>query len=241
MEHTMTQPQRPHDALRLRYRNPIALVFSSAPWRAVAYLCSSVILLPAWFALSLAVLLVGVVLSLTWAGLPVLLAALFVVQAFAAVERRRASRALGLRIAAPQRARGTGLRRQLAHRLRSRATWREIALLVPLFPVLFVLDLLGLLAWLIPWTLISLPFWYRYPPQTFDNGTMAHGVVLGYYPDGPRGTRRYGWFIDDLHSALIAAGVGVLLLLFLGSYAAIAAARAHTRVIIATGARPSTG
>lgn len=231
---TATQP-RPHfDGLRLRYRNPLALTFSSAPWCAAGYLFSSIVLTTVWFAVGLTVLLVCVVLSLTWAGLPVLLGGLGVVHGLAAIERRRAGRVLGLRVAAaPRDDEVTGLRRRLASRLRSRATWREIALLVPAYPLLLVLDLAALVVWLVPIALISLPFWYRYPPQSFDNGTTAHGVELGYYPDGPRGTRRYGWFIDDMHSALIAAGVGLVLLLLVGSYVAVAAARAHTRVVVA--------
>ena len=100
-----------------------------------------------------------------------------------------------------------------------------------LWPWLFVLDLLGLLAWLIPLALVSLPFWYRYVPNTFDNGTSAHGIALGYFPDGPHGATHYGWFIDNTQSALGAAAIGLGLLLLVGNYAVVGAARVHVRAV----------
>ena len=33
--------------------------------------------------------------------------------------------------------------------------------------------------------------------NNFDNGTSAHGIALGYFPDGPHGATHYGWFIGD--------------------------------------------
>lgn len=218
--------------LRLRYRNPFSLLFSSAPWCAALYVVTSIPIAIAVFVLSVVLTVVGFGLSLTWVGLPLLLLALVTVQGLAAFERRRAGWVLGIDTTLPPRAMARGLRGQLTSRLRDPRTWREYVVLVALFPVLLVVDVIAFVLWLIPLALISLPFWYRYPPQTFDNGTSAHGVQLGYYPDGPQGTRRYGWFIDDLHSALLAAGAGVVLLALVGTYVVVGAARFRSLVTL---------
>jgi hypothetical protein len=223
--------------MRLRWRNPVSLVLSSAPWCAAGYVSSYLVLGTMWFAVSVVLVLLGAGLSLTWVGLPLLLAALVATQLMAGIERRRAGAVLGWSSGAPRRtaaraAAGIGVRGRLRSRLRDGATWQGLVVLVALYPAMLLVDLVGLICWLMPWTLISLPFWYRYPPQTFDNGTSGHGVELGYYPDGPTGTRRYGWFIDDAHSALIAAGVGVVLVLLVGNYVVVGSARLHARVVL---------
>jgi hypothetical protein len=85
----------------------------------------------------------------------------------------------------------------------------------------------------------SLPIWYRYVPTTFDNGTTAHGVAFGSFPNGPHGPGARGVFVDDLPTALLAAAVGVVLLVFAANYVVVAAARTHaamTRALL----RPTT-
>jgi hypothetical protein len=217
---------------RLRLRNPVSLLFSAAPWASAAYLASYLVCGLAYFSLVLVLLIVGSVLSITWIGLPLLMAAVLVIRGLAAAERGRA-RTVGVQLRVPRRraVTGPGLRAGLAARLGDRSTWRDVVALVVLWPYLLVLDFVGVLVWLIGWFLISLPFWYSYIRQEFDNHTSGHGIALGWYPDGPHGSRRYGFYIADLHSALGAAGAGVLVLLLVGNYVVVGAARAHVASI----------
>jgi hypothetical protein len=224
-------PTRALAPSQLRWRNPVALLFSSAPWASALYLVSYVVFGVAAFALTLSLVLVSGVLSIFWIGLPLLLAALAVVRTGATIERGRA-RLVGVHLRAGYRpSEGAGLFAALRTRLGDRARWRDLLALVALWPVLLVLNLFAFIAWLVPLTLISLPFWYRYVPNTFDNGTSAHGIVLGYLPDGPHGATRYGWFIGDIDAALVAAGVGLVLLLLVGNYLVVGAARLHVRTM----------
>jgi hypothetical protein len=103
--------------------------------------------------------------------------------------------------------------------------------LVLLWPWLLAVDLIGLIVWLVPLFLVSLPFWYRFVPNTFDNGTSAHGIVLGYFPNGPHGATHYGWFIDSRSSALVAAAVGLAVLVLVANYVVVGAARIHVRAV----------
>jgi hypothetical protein len=217
---------------RLRVRNPISLLASPAPWASAWYLATYLVLGGLWFALTVAVLLTSTVLSLTWIGLPLLVLAFTVIRGLAGAERLRAG-IVGLRVPAPTARPVHGpMSARLRARLQDGQGWRRIVLLVVLWPWLLAVDLAALVVWLICVMLISLPFWYRYPRQQFDNGVRAHGVQLGYYPDGPHGTHRYGWFVDDLHSSLLAAGAGVVLLVLVGNYAVVAAARHHARMVV---------
>jgi len=71
-------------------------------------------------------------------------------------------------------------------------------------------------------------------PNTFDNGTKMHGVAFGNYPNGPYGGgNNWGFFVHDTRSAVIAAGVGLVLLIVAGNYVIVAAARAHTAMTLA--------
>jgi hypothetical protein len=215
----------------LRVRNPLTLLVSAAPWASAWYLATYLVLGAVWFSISLAVLLTSSVLAVTWIGLPLLLAAFGIVRALAAAERGRAG-IVGVHVRGrPRRRPGPGTSSRLLTCLRDAASWRDVLLLVVLWPWLLALDLAALMVWLLLLAVISLPAWYRYPPQSFNNGEKAHGVQLGYYPDGPRGTQRYGWFIDSAASAWIAAGVGVVLLALVGNYVVLGAARVHARTV----------
>ena len=218
-------------ASRLRFRNPIALLFSPAPWTALCYLLTYLLVGSLSFALAFAALVTGATLSITWLGLPVLAAALATVRLLADGERVRI-RTVGVdAIPRPYRpAQSTGLRAGLRERLRDPATTRDAVLLVALWVPLFVLDTVTTAIWLAFAATITLPVWYRYVPQTFDNGTHAHGVDFGNFPNGPNGGGSWGLFVDDMGSALLAAGVGAVLLVLVGNYLLVAAARAHARV-----------
>jgi hypothetical protein len=144
--------------VRLRVANPVSLLFSAPPWACAAYLFSYLFFGVAAFVLCLVTVLVGSVLAVMWIGLPLLCAAFALGQGLAAAERGRA-RTVGARLNPPvRRSRGAGLRGYLIGRLRDRSTWRELLVLVVLWPGLLVLNLLALLIWLMGWVLISLPF-----------------------------------------------------------------------------------
>jgi RND superfamily putative drug exporter len=227
-------PERPSPkGAALRRRNPIALLFSGAPWASAAYLFTYLVVGGVWFAIGLAAMLAAGVLSLFWIGLPLLVGAFALLRAVATAERGRA-RLVGVRLETRyRRSARPGVLAAVRTRLTDGARWRDVLTVVVLWPVLFALDLAALLLWLIPMFLVSLSFWYRYIRNTFDDGTSAHGVMLGYYPDGPRGSIRIGWYIDSSTSALIAAGVGLALLVLVGNHVVVAAARAHVRLIAA--------
>ncbi len=219
---------------RLRLRDPVRLLFSAAPWASFWYLFAWLLVGSLWFSLAFTLVASGLTLAITWIGLPVLAFALAAVRGMADVERRRVGAVGVARIPRPYReVRETQLRARLRARLRDPATRRDIVLLVVLWVPLFILDTVVVTLWLTFASLITLPIWYRYIPQTFDNGTKAHGVSMGNFPDGPNGGHSWGFFIGDLHSALVAAGVGVALLVLVGNYLIVATARAHVAVTAA--------
>jgi RND superfamily putative drug exporter len=216
---------------RLRLRNPVSLLVSSAPWASAAYLLSYLIAGVIWFALTLTLILVSGILSIFWIGLPLLFATFSLVRVMASIERGRA-RLVGVTLRSSyRRAARPGLRSTLRNRITDRARWRDVVALVLLWPWLLAVDLIGLIVWLVPLFLVSLPFWYRFVPNTFDNGTSAHGIVLGYFPNGPHGATHYGWFIDSRSSALVAAAVGLAVLVLVANYVVVGAARIHVRAV----------
>jgi len=216
---------------RLRFRAPLPLLFSPAPWAAFWYLFGSMFLGVVWFSISFTFLAAGLALGLFWIGLPVLAAALAINRALAGVERRRIRTLGGPRIPTPYRpVSSSGLRAGLLERLKDPATRRDAVLLVALWPALFVIDTVAVAFWLTCLELISLPIWYRYVPNTFDNGTKTHGVAFGYYPNGPYAGDHWGFFVHDMRSALVAAAVGLVLLVVAGNYLVVALARAHEAI-----------
>ena len=216
---------------RLRFASPVALLLSPAPWTALCYLVTFLLAGSVAFAVAFTAIVTGVTLSITWLGLPVLVAALWVVRLLADSERVRI-RMVGVdAIPGPyRRVQSTGLRAGLRARLRDPATTRDAVLLVVLWVPLFVLDTVTTAIWLVFAAMITLPLWYRYVPQEFDNGTRAHGVSFGNFPNGPNGGGSWGFFVDDMRSALLAAGIGAVLLVLVANYLLVAAARAHAWV-----------
>ena len=213
---------------RLRFRDPLRLLASPAPWAAFGYLITSILLGVLTFSIATTLLAVGVTFGLLWLGLPVLVLASASTRALANVERRR----LRPRVAAPYRSLPSGpFRARLGGRLCDPATRRDVVLLVALWPALFVIDTVATTFWLGCLGLISLPIWYRYIPNTFDNGSKARGIAFGYYPNGPYGGNHWGFFVHDNRSAFIAAAAGLVLLIVAGNYVIVAAARAHAAVV----------
>ncbi len=64
------------------------------------------------------------------------------------------------------------------------------------------MDLAVIVVWLVLLAGVTLPAWYWAPPETFNNGQSAHGVQLGYFPNGPHGPGAWGLFVDTMPKAL---------------------------------------
>jgi hypothetical protein len=205
-------------------RDPFRLALSRGPWASAWYLFSYQFVGWLLFAIAFTAAVTGAVLSVTLAGLPVLVAAAVAIRWCANVERVR------LRTVEPgpvrgryREAAGPGVMAQLRARWRDSATWRDVAYLLGLFGPLAALDLAVLTVWLVFLAGITLPAWYWAPRQTFGNGMVAHGVQLGYFPNGPHGHPGYGLYVDTLPKALLAAAI-CLLLFLLFNYALVATA-----------------
>ena len=210
-------------------RDPFRLALSRSPWASAWYLFSYQFVGWVLFAIAFTAAVTGAVLSITLAGLPVLVAAAVAIRWCADVERVR------LRTVEPEPVRGRyreaagpGIMAQLRARWRDSATWRDAAYLLGLFVPLAALDLVVLTVWLVFLAGITIPAWYWAPWQTV-HGVRYHGWQLGYFPNGPHGHPGYGFYIDTLPKALLIAAV-FLAAFLLFNYVLVAMARAHAAI-----------
>ena len=217
---------------RLRlYRNPLRLAVSSSTWRAAAFLAVYVFL-AGWllFAVALTTTVTATVFLITLAGIPLLVAAAAVLRGCASAERARLRQVLAEPVRGGYRpVTRPGIMAQVRTRWRDPATWRDVAYLIGLWPLLFVLDTAVLTVWITLIAGVTLPAWYWAPRQTFDSGQTVHGVQLGYFPDGPHGPGGWGFYVHTLPGALIAAAV-FLVAFLLFNYVLVLTARAHARI-----------
>lgn len=215
-------------------RNPVGLLFSGTLWASAGYLFGYLVIGWVLFAVGAALLLGGGLLSLTLAGLPVLLAAAAVVRGCADFERARL-RAISEPVKGAYRpVTGSGFLARLRTRWTDPAIWRDIAYLFGLAVPLLVLDFTVIVIWLVLLAGITLPAWYQYPRQTFTigvtgNSGSAHGVQLGYFPHGPHGHPSWGIYVDTLQKALLVAAV-CLILFLLFNYVLVGTARLHAAI-----------
>ncbi len=210
-------------------RDPIRLLLSRGLWRSVWYLLGY--LAVGWFLFAIAVTVAvgGAGLSVTLAGLPVLVAAAATIRWCADVERARLRPMVGGPVAGTYRqVAGSGVMAQLRTRWRDPATWRDVAYVVGLFVPLLALDTIVLAVWWASLAAITLPIWYRFPWQSI-HGVRYHGYQLGYFPNGPHGGNSWGLYVDTLPKALAVAGV-CLILFLLFNYVVVLTARAHAAV-----------
>jgi hypothetical protein len=210
-------------------RDPIRLLLSSGLWRCVWYLLAYQVVGWVVFAIALSAALTGALLSITLAGLPVLVAAAATIRWCADVERARLRPMVTGPVAGTYRpVTGSGVMTQLRIRWRDPATWRDIAYLLGMFVPLVALDFVVLTVWLVFLAGITLPAWYWAPWQTI-HGVRYHGYQLGYFPNGPHGHPAWGLYVDTLPKALLTA-VACLILFLLSNYVLVATARAHAAV-----------
>jgi hypothetical protein len=209
-------------------RNPVRLALSKAPWSAAWYLLGYLVISGVLFSIALTVAALGVGLSITLLGIPVLVAAAFMIRWCANVERARTRLVDPQLVTARYREPVGGVLDNLRTRWTDPATWRDIGYLLGMFVPLVGLDTLVLALWLAFLAGITLPAWYWAPWQSV-HGVRYHGYQLGYFPNGPHGHPGYGLYVDSLPKALLAAAV-FLVAFLLFNYILVATARAHAFV-----------
>jgi hypothetical protein len=228
------QRARPRGDSRLTLRhNPIGLIFSASLWRSAGYLFGSLLVSGVLFAIVLASTMVALVLSITIVAIPLLVGAAFVIRGCAELERARLRQVFAEPVRGYYRPPdGSGLWREARARWGEGTTWRDLAYLLGLWPLLFTLDAVVFALWAIFLAGIALPLWYSYAKGVcvgYCNGPSVSGVLIGDYPHGPHMPGDHGLWVHSLSTALlVAAGFVILFLLF--NYCLVATARLHAQV-----------
>lgn len=229
-------------------------MFGAAPWRAAAYLLSSIVVTSVLFVVVVTSVLLAGSLALIGVGIPLLIVAAAVVRAAAHVERQRAALAPGVQPVelhsdgnsvatngavthaadADAGHRGTGheppgLLAAVRRGWGDPAMGPSLGYLVGLFVPLFVLDVVAASIWLSLLGGVTVPLWYWTVPQTFD-GVTHHGLFFGWFPNGPGGPDAIGLAVDDLPTALAVAGVSALVFAVVACPMVVAVARFHARI-----------
>jgi hypothetical protein len=213
--------------------------FSPDLWRSAWYLFACQVVGTVLFCVVVTTLTAAAGLAVTLAGLPLLVAAAVVIRGCADFERARTARFLGHRVVGGYRASTRkGLLAQVSTRWKDSATWRDIAYLAGLYAPLHALDLVVFTIWLVFLAGITTPVWYWAPRQTFDNGTVAHGLSMGNFPNGPYGHGAAGIFINTLPEALLTALICLVLFLLFSPVLKMTA-RLHARIAQALLRAPS--
>ncbi len=224
-------PQGTANGTTLRtYASPLRQFFSASTWRATWFLLAYLVFGWVLWAAVLGAGTVALCLAITLAGLPLLIAAAWVIRGCAAAERGRLQPMLtGPMPAAYRDVSGLGLIGRVRATWTDPAIWRGVAYLFGIFPVLWALDLAVVTIWLTFLGCVTTPLWYWAPEQTFANGRTYRGLQVGYFPHGPHGPGGYGVYVDTLPRAIVAAAVfAVLSLAF--QYVVVRTARMHVRV-----------
>jgi Putative sensor len=212
--------------------HPLRRAWWATTRRALWYLLAYQVMGWLLFGAALTAVTAAVALSITLAGIPLLVAAAGVIHACAGSERSRLYATSGEpvehRYREPDEA-PAGLWARARSYWKDTATWREFAYLVGMFVPLVVLGCVVLAVWLTLAAGVTLPLWYWAPFNHFANGLTVHGVQLGYFPNGPSGRGAVGVYVDTLPKALLTALV-CLLLLVLFSYVLVLAAHTHAAI-----------
>jgi signal transduction histidine kinase len=161
------------------------------------YLFTSFLVSVFAFWLSFALLVAGFSTVVVWVGLPILMLGMVTWRGFARLERRLVHATLGYYIPNAYRARQPGMFGWFKGRFKDPATWRDLAYIVVMFPVSFVLFVLFTVLWGVGLGMTTLPFWYSF----VDGGLMLFGDIRGP-----------GYLVDSFDDTLIPAIVGLLLL-----------------------------
>lgn len=166
-------------------------------WTRVGYLLATFPVGIFWFVALVTLISAGLPLIIVWIGLPILWFAFVLSRNGAQLERRFVEWGLGTRIETPYRTEPAGpLRKRWLARLGDPATWRDIVYLFLLFPLGIAWFTILTIAFALPLALMATPL------------TMRWWEPFSFTGEGWR------WLvIDTTGESLIAAAVGVLLLL----------------------------
>jgi hypothetical protein len=212
--------------------HPLRPTWWATTGRALWYLLAYQLVGWLLFGAALAAVTTAAALSITLAGIPLLVAAAGIIHSCAGFERSRLRKVSGEpvehRYREPEQT-PAGLRARARAYWTDTATWREFAYLTGMFVPLVVLGCVVIAVWLTLAAGVTLPLWYWAPFQHFSHGLTVHGVQLGYFPNGPSGSGAVGVYVDTLPKALLTALV-CLLLLVPFSYLLVATARIHAAV-----------
>ena len=219
------------DRLRIS-KNPFRLFASPAPWAALGYTFSYIVISGVLFAVALAALIISSVLSIFWIGIPLLIGAALVVRGLAEFERIRLGLTQrGVESSTYAKVTRPGLINQLKTRWSDPATWRNVLYFTLAWPFLLAINVVAFTVWVAFAGMMSFAFWYWSIPTDFPNGEKAHGIVLGYFPNGPHHPPRGpGLFVHNIPTALLAGGIGLVLLVFVGNYLIAGVARLHASI-----------
>lgn len=211
---------------RSALRNPLRLLFSAEPWLAFVFMLLSFVLGVFWFVVLLTLISTGLGLSITFVGVPMLVATLFLWPLGARLERRRVEAFLGVPIRDPYtplppgpwfgRGRMEGAEtptygtwfEKLKTRFTDRYVWQDLIYLFLLFPI-------GIVELVIAMTAVSLPFGLLSTPVYYLFGADMQVVI------GSRVTR-----IDTWAEAFAVAALGAPLLLVM-PYVLVGVGRGH--------------
>jgi len=215
--------------------HPLQRKWWATTWRAGRYLLAYQATGWLLFSTALTAATIAAALSVTLAGIPLLVAAACVVHGCASAERSRLGQVLGEpvphRYREPDQTPPPGLIARARAHWHDTATWRELAYLAGLFVPLVVLGCVVLAVWLTLAAGVTLPLWYWAPFSHFAHGVTVRGVQLGYFPNGPSGPGGWGIYVDTLPKALLTA-LACLLVLVPFTYIVVLAARTHAAVAL---------
>ncbi|OLT46594.1 histidine kinase [Saccharomonospora sp. CUA-673] len=113
-------------------------------WRTIGYQVLTLPLRLVQFVVLVTLLLAGVATTIVWVGIPLLMAATYLTQWFADVERRWLRRMLRTPVPDAIRAHGEGRLRDWFARLADSTTWRDLAYLLLAFPIAVIEFALGI-------------------------------------------------------------------------------------------------
>ena len=211
------------------YRNPFRQLVSASTWRATWFLLGYLVVGWVLFGVVLTAGIATLTLAITLAGLPLLIVTAAVIRGCANAERWRLRPIVGGRLAGGYRdTTARGLLARIRAAWTDPATWRNLAYLGGLFPLLWALDLTVLTIWLTFIGCVTLPAWYWAIESTYPSGTY-HGAQFGYFPNGPGRHGAVGIFVDTPAKAIGVALV-FLVLTLLFQYVVVLTGRMHARV-----------
>jgi Putative sensor len=213
--------------------NPVRLLFSASPWQAAGFLLTYLLVSVVLFSITLTAGVVALALAVTIVAVPLLIGAALVVRGCAICERVRLRQVLAEPVAARYPPPGqAGLWRRAQAMWLAKGTWRELAYLVGLWPLLLGLDAVVFAVWAYLLAGITFPAWYGSVRGLCmgDCGTRsAAGLMIGHFPAGPYGPGAHGVYVDSLPGALVVGAI-CLVLFLLFNYVLVATARLHGRV-----------